>query len=60
MTILKCKKCKRYTIKEICPVCNSKELVNIHPPKFSPVDKYWKIKFYAVLERKGIKPNIHS
>jgi len=38
-----------------CPVCGSKELLNVHPPKFSPVDKYLEVKFFSILERKGIK-----
>jgi H/ACA ribonucleoprotein complex subunit 3 len=37
--IKKCFKCKRYTLKEICPICGDKTF-NPHPPKFSPKDKY--------------------
>jgi H/ACA ribonucleoprotein complex subunit 3 len=50
--ILKCNNCSRYTILDKCPECNSNELINPHPPKFSPQDKYLRIKFYAILERK--------
>jgi|OSPMetMinimDraft_2_1075162.scaffolds.fasta_scaffold01562_6 Predicted Zn-ribbon RNA-binding protein len=53
--IRRCAVCKRYTIKEQCPNCGSKELVSIHPPKFSPNDKYLMVKFYAILERKKRK-----
>ncbi len=52
-SIRKCEKCNRYTIKEACPICNSKDLKNIHPPKFSPLDKYWEIKFYTIRKRRG-------
>jgi len=55
MAILRCARCKRYTIMDECPVCGSKELLNVHPPKFSPVDKYLEVKFFSILERKGIK-----
>jgi H/ACA ribonucleoprotein complex subunit 3 len=53
LAILKCSNCKRYTIKNECPVCKSKELMNVHPPKFSPLDKYLEIKFQAIIARKG-------
>lgn len=54
---MKCEKCNRYTILERCPICGSKELINVHPPKFSPEDKYLQIKFMAMLERKKrLKP----
>ncbi|MAG50922.1 ribosome biogenesis protein [archaeon] len=43
--ILKCNKCKTYTLKEKCPTCNSKT-TSPKPPKFSPEDKfgYWRRK----------------
>jgi H/ACA ribonucleoprotein complex subunit 3 len=50
--MLKCNKCGRYTILDKCPECKSYELVDPHPPKFSPQDKYLRIRFYAILERK--------
>jgi H/ACA ribonucleoprotein complex subunit 3 len=34
-----CTNCKRYTLKEICSICNNKTNI-AHPPKFSPDDKY--------------------
>ncbi len=37
--IRKCPKCKRYTLKEFCPVCGEKTIEAI-PPKFSPEDRY--------------------
>ncbi|MGC9079401.1 MAG: RNA-protein complex protein Nop10 [Nanopusillaceae archaeon] len=37
--IRKCKNCKTYTFKEICPKCNNKT-VRVIPPKFSPDDKW--------------------
>jgi len=37
--IRKCLNCKRYTLKEKCPVCG-KTTVNPLPPRFSPIDKY--------------------
>jgi len=53
--IKRCSVCKRYTIREICPNCGSNKLLNPHPPKFSPEDKYLQVKFYAILERKKRK-----
>ncbi|MBT4604250.1 ribosome biogenesis protein [archaeon] len=40
------KECNTYTIKEICPKCNSKTLRPM-PPKFSPEDKYADLKRQA-------------
>lgn len=37
--IRKCVNCKLYTIKDVCPRCNSKTVIP-HPPRFSPDDKY--------------------
>jgi len=37
--IRKCKNCKIYTFKEICPICSNKTF-RIIPPKFSPDDKW--------------------
>jgi len=37
--IRRCLNCKRYTMKENCPVCG-KVTVNPLPPRFSPIDKY--------------------
>ena len=36
--ILKCSKCNKYTMKEVCE-CKEKSVV-IKPPKYSPEDKY--------------------
>ncbi|HIQ50075.1 MAG TPA: RNA-protein complex protein Nop10 [Nanoarchaeota archaeon] len=48
MKLRKCVKCKRYTLKELCPLCGA-NTISAHPPKFSPEDKYgkWrrKVKF---------------
>jgi len=38
-----CPKCNKYTLKDLCPLCNS-PAVNPHPPKFSPEDKYGKYR----------------
>jgi H/ACA ribonucleoprotein complex subunit 3 len=35
----RCPDCKRYTLREQCPKCDSKT-VTAHPAKFSPDDKY--------------------
>jgi H/ACA ribonucleoprotein complex subunit 3 len=45
MKMKKCPKCKRYTMKEICPICGN-ITINPFPPKFSPVDKFgeWRRK----------------
>ncbi len=37
--ILKCTKCKGYTLKEKCPKCSEKT-ITVAPPKYSPEDKY--------------------
>lgn len=37
--ILFCPKCKEYTLREVCPLCNSKT-ANPVPPKYSVEDKY--------------------
>ncbi|HXT83041.1 MAG TPA: RNA-protein complex protein Nop10 [Verrucomicrobiae bacterium] len=44
--IRKCKNCEKYTLKEICPLCNS-ETNDPHPSKFSLEDKYIR---YRVVE----------
>lgn len=36
--ILKCPKCKLYTMKDTCPVCNER-CVSTRPPKYSPEDR---------------------
>ncbi|MCL5788618.1 MAG: RNA-protein complex protein Nop10 [Candidatus Marsarchaeota archaeon] len=35
----KCARCGVYTMKDRCPVCR-RPVVNAHPPKFSPDDRY--------------------
>lgn len=56
MKLRKCEKCKRYTLKERCPVCGA-QTISAHPPKFSPEDKYgkWrrKAKFGEGKEKKS-------
>lgn len=37
--ILYCLKCKKYTMKDSCPICNAETVAN-KPPKYSPEDKY--------------------
>jgi H/ACA ribonucleoprotein complex subunit 3 len=41
--IRKCVRCSRYTLKEKCPDCNGETVVG-HPPKFSPTDKYARLR----------------
>ncbi len=41
--ILKCSKCKQYTMQEKCPECNSKT-INPKPAKYSPEDKMGKYR----------------
>ncbi|RLF52115.1 MAG: RNA-protein complex protein Nop10 [Thermoplasmata archaeon] len=38
-----CYKCKRYTLKEKCPVCGERTYKK-EPPRFSPHDKYGKYR----------------
>jgi len=53
--IKKCLNCNRYTLKEKCPECGNENLVKIHPPSFSPKDKFLLEKFHVILNRKKIK-----
>ena len=39
----RCKNCKLYTLKEVCPKCKS-ETESAHPAKFSPDDKYMRYR----------------
>ncbi|MGA2239194.1 MAG: RNA-protein complex protein Nop10 [Candidatus Bathyarchaeia archaeon] len=41
--IRRCVRCSRYTLKEKCPDCDG-ETVVAHPPKFSPTDKYARLR----------------
>ena len=41
--IRKCIKCKTYTLKDICPKCNSKTITP-QPAKYSPDDKYGSLR----------------
>jgi H/ACA ribonucleoprotein complex subunit 3 len=41
--IRRCMRCRRYTLKEKCPNCNA-DTVIAHPPKFSPTDKYARLR----------------
>ena len=50
MKIMKCSKCKRYTLKEKCPICKGKT-VTAHPPRFS-IEKERK---YGKYRREGKK-----
>ena len=38
-----CPKCRKYTLKEKCPVCNE-DTKSAHPAKFSPDDKYMRYR----------------
>jgi len=44
--ILKCSKCSKYTMKEICPDCKTKT-INPKPAKYSIEDKYGKYRRIA-------------
>ena len=51
--IRKCSSCYRYTIKtDTCPYCEGKVQIP-HPAKFSPDDKYAKLK--GMMRRKLVK-----
>ena len=54
MNIFKCIKCNRYTLKEICPYCNS-STISPKPPKFSPHDNYGRYRrmMKKVMEERG-------
>jgi len=39
----KCTKCGKYTLEESCPSCEVPTIIP-RPPKFSPEDKYAKMK----------------
>lgn len=41
--LLYCKKCKNYTLDEICSTCKIKT-ISKYPPKFSPEDHYGKYR----------------
>jgi len=49
--IKKCFKCKKYTLKEVCPICGIKTF-NPHPPKFSLENKYIAYKRKELLNHK--------
>ncbi|MCD6513216.1 MAG: RNA-protein complex protein Nop10 [Thermoplasmata archaeon] len=46
-----CIKCRRYTLKDICPVCGEKA-VKREPPRFSPQDRYG--KYRRMLKRRSL------
>ncbi len=51
-----CPKCKRYTLKEKCPICGSPTIVKA-PPKYSPHSKYAKYRRAMkrkILEERGL------
>jgi H/ACA ribonucleoprotein complex subunit 3 len=41
--IRKCSECGRYTLKAECVKCN-KQTMLVHPAKFSPDDKYMRLR----------------
>ena len=47
-----CNKCKRYTLKDICPICGEKTIIK-EPPRFSPQDRYG--KYRRILKKEVIK-----
>ncbi|MGC8993416.1 MAG: RNA-protein complex protein Nop10 [Candidatus Aenigmatarchaeota archaeon] len=56
MKLRKCPNCKNYTMMEICPYCKTKT-INPLPPKYSPEDKFGKLRrmFIKELESKSQK-----
>lgn len=44
--ILKCEKCKEYTLEKICPKCNT-NTINPKPAKYSETDKLSKYRNIA-------------
>lgn len=53
-----CRNCYRYTMEEECPRCSRTTEVS-HPPKFSPDDKYLRLRVEAKL-RSGGAEGAHS
>ncbi len=50
MSVLKfCKKCKIYTLKDVCKLCGE-NTVTPHPPRFSPEDRFGKYRRKLKLE----------
>ncbi len=41
--IRKCSECGEYTLKDECKKCNKKTML-VHPAKFSPDDKYMRLR----------------
>ncbi len=41
--IMWCRRCKRYTLKERCPICGERTIWKV-PPKFSPEDRWGKYR----------------
>jgi len=41
--LLYCKKCKKYTLENVCSICNEKSILK-NPPRFSPEDHYGKYR----------------
>jgi H/ACA ribonucleoprotein complex subunit 3 len=50
MLLRKCPQCKRYTLKNNCPICKTKT-ITAHPPKFS-LEKEKKYGKYRKLFKK--------
>jgi H/ACA ribonucleoprotein complex subunit 3 len=44
----RCEKCRTYTLKEACGNCGSRTVL-AHPPKFSPQDKYLKLRMQGLV-----------
>jgi H/ACA ribonucleoprotein complex subunit 3 len=55
----KCKECNKYSLQNPeskCKYCGG-ELINPHPPKFSPIDKYakYRIEYFKEEFKKRLK-----
>jgi H/ACA ribonucleoprotein complex subunit 3 len=48
--MLKCPKCGTYTMKEVCPRCGDKT-VTVHPARFSPDDRYARLRSPMAYEK---------
>jgi H/ACA ribonucleoprotein complex subunit 3 len=46
----RCEKCGSYTFKEACNRCGGRTVL-AHPPKFSPQDKYLKLRMQGLIKK---------
>ncbi|HEY4674211.1 MAG: RNA-protein complex protein Nop10 [Thaumarchaeota archaeon] len=53
----KCPSCSTYTFQDTCPKCSTKT-VSPHPPKFSPDDKYARLRIVQRYRSEKTENNI--